>query len=54
MPVESQAQGRFLGIHKPEVLRKWKAEGADTKIKGKPYKIGPKPGPLNSMFKTKP
>lgn len=41
MPVKSKAQGAYLGIHHPEILRKWKAEGADTSTKGKPYKVRP-------------
>lgn len=40
MPVVSKAQGAFLGIHHPDILRKWKAEGADTSVKGKPQYVG--------------
>lgn len=52
MPVKSVAQGRYLGIHHPEVLRKFKDEGVSTSIKGLPFKLGkasPR-GPLDRMF----
>lgn len=39
MPVVSVAEGRWLGIHKPSVLRKWKAEGKKTSTKGLPYHV---------------
>lgn len=54
MPVKSQAQEKFLAINHPDVLHKWKAEGASTAIKGLPYKVSAKPdghvGPLAKMF----
>lgn len=40
MPVVSKAQGAYLGIHHPEVLRKWKHEGASTSTKGLPQHVG--------------
>lgn len=39
MPVVSKAQGAYLGIHHPEVLRKWAAEGASTSTKGLPEHV---------------
>lgn len=42
MPVVSKAEGRWLGMHRPDILRKWKAEGADTSTKGKPLYVGKK------------
>lgn len=51
MPVVSKAQGMYLGIHKPDVLRKFKAEGASTSTKGLPYKVGKRP--MESMFGKK-
>lgn len=39
MPVVSKAQGAYLGIHHPDVLRKWKAEGASTSTKGLPQHV---------------
>lgn len=35
-PVKSKAQAAYLGIHNPEVLRKWKKEGKKTSPKGLP------------------
>jgi hypothetical protein len=45
MPVVSKAQGAYLGIHHPEVLRAWKEEGADTSVEGKPEHISRPGGP---------
>lgn len=42
MPVVSKAQGAYLGIHHPEVLRKWKAEGASTSTKDLPEHVAKK------------
>lgn len=39
MPVESKAQAAYLGMHHPEVLRKWKAEGLSTSPKGLPEHV---------------
>lgn len=51
MPVKSKAQAMYLGIHHPDVLRKFKSEGASTSTKGLPYKVGQsKKGPMESMF----
>lgn len=36
MPAKSKAQEEFLAIHHPEVLEKWKTEGADLSTKGLP------------------
>ncbi len=41
MPVKSKAQAAYLGIHHPDVLRKWKAEGVKTSPKGLPQKVTP-------------
>jgi hypothetical protein len=40
MPVKSVAQEKYLAMHEPSVLHKWKAEGAKTSTKGLPYKVG--------------
>lgn len=53
MPVVSKAQGQFLGINHPDILRKWKAEGASTKTKGLPERVGKKTGPLSQLFGKK-
>lgn len=45
MPVKSVAQERFLGANKPQLLKKWKAEGVKTSTKGLPYKVGGAPRP---------
>jgi hypothetical protein len=53
MPVKSVAEARYLGIHHPEILHKWKNEGVQTSTKGLPYKVGggkPKKKPLGAMF----
>jgi len=39
MPVKSKAQAAYLGIHHPEVLRKWKKEGKKTTTKGLPEHV---------------
>jgi hypothetical protein len=39
MPVKSKAEAAYLGIHHPEVLKKWKAEGAKTSTKGLPEHV---------------
>lgn len=39
MPVVSKAEGAYLGMHRPEILRKWKAEGVSTSTKGLPQHV---------------
>lgn len=40
MPAKSKAQEEYLAINKPEVLDRWKAEGADLSTKGLPNRVG--------------
>jgi len=44
MPVVSKAQESYLAIHHPEVLHRWRQEGAKTSTKGLPYKVKSKKG----------
>ena len=54
MPVRSKAQAAYLGIHHPEVLRRWKSKGEDTSAKGKPQHVKKKSRtPISDMYRRK-